>query len=98
MMAEAGRETGARVVGLAYDPGHGLPRVVLKGSGELAQEVIAEGRKLKHNLPVVQDEKLLNALFRLPTEAEIGPELFEMVAVLLAHVYAVDRKMNEGTI
>lgn len=94
-MTEAERETPSRVVGLAYEPGQGLPRVVLKGSGELAQQIVAEGGKLRYNLPVVQDEKLLDALFRLPTDAEIGPELFEMVAALLAHVYAVDSKMKE---
>ena len=85
----------ARVVGLAYEPGEGLPRVVLKGSGKMAQAIVGEADRARHDLPVVQDEKLVDALFRLPTEAEIGPELFEMVALLLAHVYAVDSRMKE---
>jgi|GEM_PF-1409435 len=85
----------SRVVGLAYDPGEGLPRVVLKGSGKLAQTIVGEAGNRRHEVPVVQDEKLVEALFRLPTDTEIGPELFEMVALLLAHVYAVDSRMKE---
>lgn len=82
-----------RVVGLAYEPGQGLPKVVLKGSGAAADEIVEQGRR--QTVPVVNDEQLLDALFRLPTDAEIGPDLFHLVAALLVHVYAVDRQMKE---
>lgn len=94
-MVEENKTEIQRVVGLGYEPGKGLPRVVLKGSGILAERIVEEGWKNDAKTPIVQDEKLVDALFRLPTDAEIGPELFEMVAVLLAHVFAVNMKMKE---
>ncbi|MCX7274083.1 MAG: EscU/YscU/HrcU family type III secretion system export apparatus switch protein [Burkholderiales bacterium] len=77
-----------RVVGLRYEPGEGLPEVILKGSGPLASELLAQrGRDAP---PVVRDEALLEALYRLPVDSTIGPALFQAVAVLLSHVFAVD--------
>ena len=75
--------------------GAGLPRVVLKGSGRLADEIVEAGRRQRPALPLVEDELLLDALYRLPTDAEIGRDLFELVAALLAHVYAVDAHRQE---
>jgi type III secretion system FlhB-like substrate exporter len=36
-----------KVVGLKYDPEQGLPRVILKGSGKLAEEIIAAGKQIE---------------------------------------------------
>lgn len=82
-----------RVVGIKYEPEEGLPRVILKGSGEQAREIISHGRRLQ-DLPIVEDKKLLEQLYRLPMDAEIGPELYELVAALLVHVYAVGAKVR----
>ncbi|HZR68347.1 MAG TPA: EscU/YscU/HrcU family type III secretion system export apparatus switch protein [Burkholderiales bacterium] len=83
-----------RVVGLAYEPGEGLPHIVLKGAGPLADEVLERGRRI--GAPVVHDRELLDRLFRLPTDSEIGPELFRVVAVILAHVFALNEKRKEA--
>lgn len=83
-----------RVVGLAYEPGEGLPHIVLKGAGPLADEVLDRGRRI--GAPVVHDRELLERLFRLPTDSEIGPELFRIVAVILAHVFALNEKRKEA--
>ncbi len=82
-----------RVVGLRYEPDDGLPEVILKGAGPLAEELLK--RRTGQRPPVVKDEALLDALYRLPIDSEIGPELFQAVAVLLAHVFAVEGKMRE---
>lgn len=88
-------ETVNRVVGLAYEPGKGLPHIVLKGSGPVADEVLERGRHI--GAAVVHDRELLERLFRLPTDSEIGPELFRVVAVILAHVFALNEKRKEAT-
>jgi flagellar biosynthesis protein len=81
-----------RVVGLAYDPeGDALPRVVLKAAGPLAGELLSQPRLP----PVRHDAALLDALFRLPTDGAIGPDLFHAVAAILAHVIAVDARRQE---
>jgi flagellar biosynthesis protein len=82
-----------RVVGIAYEPGEGLPHIVLKGAGPLADEVLKRGREL--GAPVVHDRELLHRLFRLPTDSEIGPDLFRVVAVILAHIFALNEKRKE---
>jgi type III secretion system FlhB-like substrate exporter len=83
-----------RVVGLKYEPGEGLPQVVVKGSGEMAESILR--RRDPVNGPmVVKDAALLEQLYRLPMDAQIGPELFHLVAALLAHVFSVEQKMKE---
>lgn len=83
-----------KVVGLRYRREEGLPRVILKGSGRLAEEILARGAR-SDGPPVVQKPEVLADLYRLPVDAEIGPELFELVALLLVHVYAVDENEKE---
>lgn len=84
-----------RVVGLRYRPDEGddaLPEVILKGAGPLAEELLKS--RGPHGPAVVKDEALLDALYRLPLDSAIGPELFQAVAALLAHIFAVEGKMR----
>jgi flagellar biosynthesis protein len=83
-----------KVVGLAYEPGEGLPQVMLKGVGPVAEELIA--RRRSAGAPVVRNSELVERLFRLPMDSEIGPELFRIVAVVLAHVFALNRNREEA--
>lgn len=83
-----------KVVGLQYEPGQGLPQVILKGTGKVADSILAS-RDLGSGPQVVRDEKLVEQLYRLPMDAEIGPELFHLVARLLAHVFSIDEKIKE---
>lgn len=83
-----------RVVGLQYEPDLGLPTVVVKGTGPIADEL------LKHTLKVegprlVRDPALLEQLYRLPIDSAIDPALFQVVAAVLTHVFAVNKKMDE---
>jgi len=83
-----------KVVGLKYERGKGLPKVLLKGQGYIADEILK--RRDKYNgPPLVKDEKLVQQLYKLPVDGEISRDLFELVAILLVHVYAVEKKMRE---
>jgi flagellar biosynthesis protein len=84
-----------KVVGLQYEPGKGLPQVILKGSGLMADEILKRRDSVRGPM-IVKDEQLLKQLFKLPVDAEIGPELFQLVAVLLAHVFSIEKKLKEG--
>lgn len=90
----ADKKLSRRVVGLRYEPGAGLPRVVLKGGGDQADAVLKQVRRTGGPV-VVKDESLVKQLYRLPVDAEIGRDLFELVAILLVHVFAIDEK-NKG--
>jgi len=82
-----------KVVGLEYTPGEGLPQIMLKGIGAVAEELLSRG--IRAGKPVVRDPDLVERLFRMPMDSEIGPELFRVVAVVLAHVLALDNKRKE---
>jgi type III secretion system FlhB-like substrate exporter len=83
-----------RLVGLKYEP-EGLPQVVAKASGEAVEEALRRRAAGGRAAPVVRNEALLEELFRLPLDAPIGRELFQVVAVLLAHVLDVEAKLAE---
>ena len=82
-----------RVVGLQYEPGQGLPQVILKGSGKIAEEIVRRGEH-GDGPTVVHDPALADQLYRLPIDTRIGPELFHLVAALLAHVFTIEQKLN----
>jgi flagellar biosynthesis protein len=84
-----------KVVGLSYVPGSGLPKVVVKGHGELAERILEYRQSIK-GPPIVKDEKLCRQLYKLPMDAEISPDLFELVAMLLVHVFAIENKLADG--
>jgi flagellar biosynthesis protein len=82
-----------QVVGLKYDVGERLPQVILKGSGKIADEILRT-RPLVNGPAVIENAELAQQLYRLPIDAEIGPELFHLVATLLAHVFAIEAKLK----
>jgi len=82
-----------KVVGLAYASGDELPRVVVKGCAEAAAAILRE-RDWLCGPEVVRDPQLVEQLFRLPVEGPIGPELFQLVAILLTHVFAIEEKLR----
>jgi len=59
--------------------------VTAKGQDELAERIIEEARQ--HGAYVAADPQLLALLSRLDLDAEIPPELFTAVAVILSWVY-----------
>jgi len=84
-----------KVVGLAYEPRAGeLPCVVVKGCGEMAERLLRE-RDWLSGPAVVRDAELVEQLHRLPMDGTIGPDLFQLVAQLLSHVFALDQKIRE---
>ena len=83
-----------KVVGLQYKKGEGLPKVILKGQGHVADEIIKR-RNINNPPPLVEDKKLVQQLYKLPIDGEITRDLFELVAILLVHIYSVEEKMKE---
>jgi type III secretion system FlhB-like substrate exporter len=83
-----------KIVGLRYEPADGLPQVILKASGRAAEEALRERMRMVAAPPVVRNQALLEQLYRLPVDGRIGPELFQVVAILLAHVLSIDAKLK----
>jgi flagellar biosynthesis protein len=86
-------ERRTKVVGLAYPRRAELPQVVVKGCGEMAERLLRE-RDWLNGPAVVADPELAEQLWRLPVDGEIGPELFQLVAILLTHVFAIEEQLR----
>jgi flagellar biosynthesis protein len=76
-------------VALAYD-GKGAPRVVAKGSGEIADKILATARE--HGVPLQPDADLVRLLAQLELGEEIPRALYVAVAHVLAFAWAVTGK------
>ncbi len=83
----------SKVIGLQYRPAQGLPQIVVKGCGEMAERIL-RSRNLSNGPPVIRDPQLAEQLYRLPMDGQIGPELFQLVATLLAHVFAIEEQLH----
>ena len=78
-------------VALGYDPDQDrAPRVLATGRGDVAQKILALARK--HNIPIHQDAILAERLALLDLNAEIPPELYQVVAELLVFLYRLDNR------
>lgn len=75
-------------VALAYHGQQGAPRVVARGSGLIADEIIA--RANEHGVFVHQSRELLALLMQVELDREIPPALYRAIAELLAWLYQID--------
>lgn len=83
-------EERALAVALAYNPGDGAPKVVAKGRGLIAEEIIARARE--HGIYIHESPELVALLAQVNLDARIPPELYVAVAELLAWLYRVEEK------
>ena len=80
-----------KAVALRYKPDDDhAPRVTAKGTGRLAEQIIEMARK--HGIPVKDDPDLVEILSRLDLLDVIPPELYVVVAELLAFVYRLNQR------
>lgn len=67
------------------------PRVVAKGSGTIAEKILAIAKE--HNIPLKDDPQLVEVLSALDLYQEIPPDLYKAVAEVLAFVYKMTKKV-----
>lgn len=84
----------ALAVALAYAPGDAAPKVVAKGRGLIADEIIARARQ--HDIYVHESAELVALLMQVDLDAHIPPQLYVAVAELLAWLYRVERQPNQS--
>lgn len=79
---------------LQYNPEQGgAPQVVATGQRKVAEQILAEARK--HNIAIYEDPVLTAALANVNLGAEIPPELYQVVAEVLAYIYRVTDRKNK---
>lgn len=90
-----GQDERALAVALKYAPGDGAPRVVAKGRGLIAREIIA--RAHEHGVYVHESPELVTLLSQVDLDDRIPPALYTVVAELLAWLYQVERGAAPST-
>ena len=85
----AGTQT--RAIALRYNPAReSAPRVVAKGNGPIADEILRVARA--NNVPLREDPALVEALSAFDLNDQIPPELYRAVAEILAFLYRMESK------
>jgi len=80
-----------KAVTLQYEPdADTAPKVTAMGKGKAAEKIIEIAKE--HGIYIHNDPDLIEILSHLDLNEEIPPELYIVVAELLAFVYSVNRK------
>lgn len=87
-----------RAAALSYEPSAAqagrAPRLVAKGQGFVADEIIERARAA--GVPVHESRELVSLLLQLDLDAHIPPALYVAVAEVLAWVYRLERRAAPG--
>jgi flagellar biosynthesis protein len=79
-----------RATALGYDAENDIaPKVLASGKGVIAEQIIAVAKA--NGIPIREDPILVQALSQVEIDQVIPPELYEIVAEVLAFVYRLRR-------
>ena len=78
-----------KAAALKYDQAKNMaPRVVAKGKGHIAEQIIQVARE--NDVPLLEDRNLANVLEAMELESEIPAELYRAVAEVLVFIYRLN--------
>lgn len=86
------REPRQEAVALAYSAADKAPRVVAKGRGLIAEEIVARARE--HGVFVHESPEMVALLMQVDLDARIPPQLYVAVAELLAWIYRMEQGLE----
>ncbi len=90
-MAEEKKNEIKIAAAIKYDANkNASPILLAKGKGSIAEEIIRLAEE--NEIPLYQDPALAKLLGSLELETEIPPELYTLVAEVLAFVYKLEQK------
>lgn len=82
-------------IALAYQAGDAAPKVVAKGRGLVAEEIIARARE--HGVFIHESKELVALLTQVELDDHIPPALYRAVAELLAWVHRIEAAHQQGS-
>lgn len=81
-----------KAVAIKYSKEDIAPKIIAKGKGVVAEKILEKGE----NIPVFEDEKLVNELEKIDIGSNIPPELYEAVAQVLIFISELDRQNGKN--
>jgi flagellar biosynthesis protein len=91
---DASKRAMQNAVALAYQHGAKAPKVVAKGSGLVADQIIARARE--HGVFVHESKELVSLLMDVDLDRQIPPALYRAIAELLAWLYHIESAQKNG--
>ena len=95
MADDAPRRPPQSAVALAYQNGASAPKVVAKGRGLVAEQIIAVA--MEHDVFVHESKELVSLLMEIDLDKQIPPTLYRTIAELLAWLYHVEAAQKAGS-
>lgn len=83
-------ENRREAIALAYAQSDAAPRVVAKGRGLMAEQIINKAKE--HGVYVHESPEMVALLMQVDLDQHIPPELYLAVAELLAWLYKLEQK------
>ena len=81
-------------VALAYQSGDSAPKIVAKGRGLIAEQIIARAKE--HGVFVHESKEMVSLLMQVDLDDRIPPALYRAVAELLAWLYHIESAKLSG--
>lgn len=81
-----------QAIALAYETGDVAPRVVAKGRGLVAEQIVAKAQE--HGVYVHESRELVGLLMQVDMDRHIPPELYLVIAELLAWLYRLESESH----
>jgi len=83
-----------KAVALKYDATKdSAPKLIAKGRGRVAEKIIEIANA--NQVPLVEDQNLVQVLEALDVNTEIPPELYRAVAEVLVFIYRLNGKIQQ---
>lgn len=82
-------------VAIAYGSGDAAPKVVAKGQGLVAEQIMRRAREA--GVFVHESKELVQLLMGVDLDREIPPALYRAIAELLAWLYHIESAQKQGT-
>jgi flagellar biosynthesis protein len=92
-MAKPPSNPAREAIALAYSQTDAAPRVVAKGKGLIAEQIIARAKE--HGVYVHESPELVALLTQVDLDEHIPPQLYVAIAELLAWLYRIE---HDGTV
>lgn len=78
---------------IEYDKNQGVPKVVAKGKGYIAEKIIEKAKD--ENVTLYEDKELANFLNNLNIGDNVPEALYDVVAQILVFVSNIDKKVKD---
>ena len=79
-----------KAVALKYSKEDISPKVIAKGQGVVAENILAKA--ISEDITIYEDKDLVDKLIQLDIDEQIPEELYEAVAEIIFYVYSLDLK------